>query len=130
MGLITEGLDVLKLVNKAQNFELYEQIAKWIDKVAELQKQNEELTAERNRLRDEIVFKGVLERIEGHTFVQGDDEEICPRCAEVESILVHLQAMSSKTMPGVKSTCPNCKTAYLDNKPRNRAHFVQRNSSQ
>ncbi len=81
MGVISEGVDILKLVNKAQNADLYKQLGEWIDKVIELQKENEELRVERNQLREQVRFKAVLERINGHTFVQGGDEEICPSCA-------------------------------------------------
>ena len=121
MGLISEGVDLLKLANKAQNADLYKQLGEWIDKVNELQKQNEELTAERNQLRDQLRFKGDLERIDGHTFLKGDEEEICPSCAAVSMRAVHLEPMHNTKPPYQKATCPACKTPYLHNVPVKRA---------
>jgi hypothetical protein len=107
MGIISEGVDLLKLANKAQNADLYKQLGEWIDKVNELQKQNEELTAERNQLREQVRFKGVVERINGYTFAQGDDEEICPRCAEVDRRAIHLMVL--RIAPGAtRLACPAC----------------------
>jgi hypothetical protein len=120
MGVISEGVDLLKLVNKAQNADLYKELGEWIDKVTELQKENEELRTERNQLREQVRFKAVLERVNGHTFVQGDNEEICPSCAAVESRLVYLQRLPSKRPPGVKATCPACKFEMDQNIPYNR----------
>jgi hypothetical protein len=120
MGLIGEGVDILKLVNKAQNADLYMQLGQWIDKVLDLQRQNDELTTERNQLREQVRFNGVLERVDGHTFVQGDDEEICPRCAEVKSIAVHLIPQRSKHPPFQRAGCPECKIELQHNVPMTR----------
>jgi hypothetical protein len=125
MGLIGEGWDILKLVNKAQNAELYKELGEWIDKVVELQKQNEELTSQRNQLREQVRFKGVLERINGHIFIQGDDEEICPRCAEVDMRPVHLLRLHSQRPPFVKATCPACGLAMDHNVPFSRERALQ-----
>lgn len=125
MGLIGEGVDILKLVNKAQNADLYKQLGEWIDKVLDLQRQNEELTAERNQLREQVRFKGVLERVAGHTFVQGDDEEICPRCAEVKAIPVHLIPQHSKLLPFQKAACPECKIEFHHSVPMKRTELLR-----
>ena len=83
MSLIGEGMELLGLFDKAKNADLYKQLGDWIDKVRVLQIENEHLLTERKELKEQLRFKGVLERINGHTFVQGDDEEICPSCAAV-----------------------------------------------
>ncbi len=120
MGLIGEGMDLLKLANKAQNADLYRELVGWVDKVGELQKQNEELTTERNQLRDQVRFKGVMERINGHVFVQGDDEEICPRCAEVERLPVHLVSLLTERR-GMRTSCPSCRLELPSRYPRKKS---------
>lgn len=120
MSLFGEGIEMLKLVDQGRNAVLWHQLGQWIDKVSELQKRNEELVTENATLREEVRFKGVLERIDGHTFVQGDDEEICSRCAEVDKRLVHLLALHSSKPPYQKATCPSCKTEMLHAIPRKR----------
>ncbi|MFZ0395412.1 MAG: hypothetical protein WCF17_01645 [Terracidiphilus sp.] len=128
MSLIGEGIEIMKMVDKARNVDLYRQLGEWIDKVLDLQRTNDELTTERNALRDQLRFKGVLERIGGHTFAQGDNEEICPRCAEANSIPIHLIAHHSQRAPFQKAFCPECKTEFQHNIPYNR-ELALRNSS-
>lgn len=107
MGVVSEGVDILKLVNKVQNADLYRELAGWIDKVTDLRQENEKLREERDALRDQLRFKGTIERINGYTFVEGDDEEICPRCAEVDRRAVHLMTMRVPQI-GAHLCCPQC----------------------
>ena len=120
MSLIGDGLELLGLIDKARNADLYKQLGDWIDKVRILQIENDRLLTEQRELKEQLRFKGVLERINGHTFVQGDDEEICPRCAESELKPVHLVPMHSKHAPFQKAACPDCKIEYFHNIPYNR----------
>jgi hypothetical protein len=120
MSLIGEGMELMKLLDKAKNADLYKQLGEWIDKVLDLQKRSDELTFERNSLREQLLFKRTLERINGHTFIQGEDEEICPSCAAVELRPVYLQRLRSKHPPYVKATCPACKFEMDHNVPYTR----------
>ena len=120
MGLVSEGVDLLKLANKVQNVDLYKQLAEWVDKVTELQKENETLREERDKLSGQLRFKGALERINGHVFVEDDDDEICPRCAESELVPIHLLPHHSKHAPFQKAWCPKCQTEFHHNVPYSR----------
>jgi hypothetical protein len=44
VGVIGEGVDLLKLVDKGVNADLYKQLGEWIDKVGNLQREVEELS--------------------------------------------------------------------------------------
>ena len=120
MGIISEGVDLLKLVNKAQNVDLYIQLGNWIDKVADLQQEKEQLKTERDDLREKLRVKAALERIKGHVFIEGDDEEICPRCAEVDLRIVHLMSITPQKGGWPKATGPHCKTPTLNARPATR----------
>jgi phage FluMu protein Com len=120
MSLFGDGLELLKLVDKGHNAPLYSQLGEWIDKVAALQQEIEALTAENAALREEIRFKGTLVRVDGHTFINGDDEEICPRCAEANSKAIHLISQHSQRPPYQKAACPECKVEFLHNRPARR----------
>jgi hypothetical protein len=61
-------------------------------------------------LADQLRFKGKVEYIAGHTFVEGLDQEICARCADIDHKAVRLQDMNIDGR-GMKATCPQCKTA-------------------
>lgn len=126
MSLIGEGIELLKLLDKAKNAELYKQLGEWIDRVVDLQKTNNDLTAERNKFREELRFKSIIERLEGHAFVQGDDEEICPRCAEATSKPIHLIGHHSQRPPFQKAFCPECKTEFQHNIPYTRQMLATR----
>jgi hypothetical protein len=121
MSIIGEGLEILGLIDKAKNADVYRQLGDYIDKVREQQVENDKLHTEIRQLKEELRFKASIERIDGHTFVQGDDEEICPSCAAVNNRPVHLEPMRSDRPPYQKATCPACKTPYLHNVPVKRA---------
>jgi hypothetical protein len=120
MSLFGDGLELLKLVDKGHNAPLYSQLGEWIDKVAALQQRIETLEAENAAIREQIQFKGILLRISGHTFVEGDNEEVCPRCAEADSKAIHLIPQHSKIPPYQKASCPECKIEFFHNQPVNR----------
>ena len=121
MSLIGDGIEIMNLIDKAKNAELFKQLGEWIDKVLVLQRRNDELTTECNALKEQLRFKGLIERINGHVFLEGDDEEICPRCAEADRKLIHLLRTPSKRLPGVKAGCPACKLEMNHNIPYSRA---------
>jgi len=124
MSLIGEGLQLLGLLDKARNAELYKQLGDWIEKVRILQIENDRLLTEQRELKEQLRFKGVIERIKGHTFVQGDDEEICPRCAEVDVRLVHIVPRVSQKAGWPVAACPQCRTAMTYADPLNRAQAM------
>lgn len=119
MGLIGEGIDLLKLVDKARNADLYKQLGEWIDRVGELQKRNSALEAELVELKGRLNFMRAAERISGHTFVEGDDEEVCSRCAEVDRRGVHLIS-GMVAGHGRWSICPQCKAPGKSSRPATR----------
>jgi hypothetical protein len=108
MSLISDGLELFGLFDKAKNADLYKQLGDYIDKVREQQIENDRLHAQVRDLNEQLRFKGSIERIDGHVFVQGDEEEICPRCAEVDRRPVHLMQLLTKPT-GLRVTCPGCR---------------------
>lgn len=108
MSLIGDGLELLGLLDKARNADLYKQLGDYIDKVREQQIENEKLHTEVRELKEQLRFKGTIERINGHVFVQGDDEEICPRCAESDNKPVHLMRLMNTKSGAVRTRCPQC----------------------
>jgi phage FluMu protein Com len=124
MSLIGEGMELLGLFDKAKNADIYKQLGDWIEKVRVLQIENDRLLGALKETKDQLRFKGILERIKGRTFVQGDDEQICPRCAEVDKLPVHLMVLPYPKPPYFRATCPACKGITEDNRPLKR-HELQ-----
>jgi len=110
VGVMGEGLELLKLVDKGVNADLYKQLGEWIEKVRSLQKDVDDLTAKNLQLEERLRFKGKVQKIGGHTYVEGDDEEMCSRRVAVDFLAVPLLDMDIDGR-GRKATCPQCKTA-------------------
>lgn len=110
MGIIGEGLEILGLIDKAKNADVYRQLGDYIDKVRAQQIENDKLNDEIRELKEKLKFKGSFERLNGHVFMQGDDEEVCQRCAEVDYRPVHLIIRYGSWRE--ESACPQCKTEY------------------
>lgn len=129
MSLIGDGLELLGLLDKARNAELYKQLGDYIDKVRILQIENERLQTEQRELTEQLRFKGVLERINGHTFVQGEDEEICPRCATVDKRPIHIMHILNPKSGAARAACPQCRLEMLYHYPKTRAEALKKNLS-
>ena len=79
MGVVGDGVDLLRLVDKGAHADLYKQLGEWIDKVADLQKEKDELQSKNRRLEEQLVFKGSFRQTGTHSYVEGQEEEICSR---------------------------------------------------
>jgi hypothetical protein len=116
MGVISEGVELLNLVDKAKNAELYKQLGEWVSRVEHVKKERDDLAARVLDLSEQLRFKGDVEYIAGHTFARGCDEEICSRCADVDHKPVRLRDMNINGR-GMTATCPECKTSVGNSRP-------------
>ncbi|WP_047490381.1 hypothetical protein [Terriglobus sp. TAA 43] len=117
MGLIGDGVELMKLVNVGVNADLYEKLAKYVERSQELQAKLEDLESEVATLKEKLKFKGTVIRRGGVTYVEGDDDPVCSHCAEVDNLPVHVTQQHTKDF-GVKAICPRCK-----NQGRNISRF-------
>jgi hypothetical protein len=60
VSLFGDGSELLKLADKGHNASLYSELGKWIDKVGDLQRRNDELSIEAATLREHSVSKARL----------------------------------------------------------------------
>lgn len=123
MSVIGEGIELLNLVDKAKNADLYKQLGEYITKTEQLQKDKDGLALKVLELSDQLRFKGKVEYIAECAFVEGVDQEICPTCADTEHKPVRLQDMNIDGK-GMKATCPKCKTTMGNRRPMTRQHAV------
>jgi hypothetical protein len=86
------------------------------ERIEALQQENSSLAAENAVLHDKINVKDSVQRIHGRTYINGNDEEICSRCADVDFRAVRLLDMNIDGR-GLKATCPHCKTARGNGPP-------------
>jgi len=123
MGMISEGLEVMKLANVAANADLYEKLAKYVEKAQELQAKVESLEGLNKELQERLRFKGKIVRVWQCTYVDGDEEPICQRCAEVDGIPVHFIESKVGNL-GDRFFCPQCKTKSGHQVPRLKAEHL------
>src|ERR1700758_495225 len=90
MGFVGDGLEVLKLANVAANAELYEKLAKYVDEAQQLKAKLEELEGSNKALQEQLRYKGAFVRRAGWVYIEGDEEPLCSRCADVDRQPVHL----------------------------------------
>jgi hypothetical protein len=107
MGIISDGLEIMKLVNMGASADVHERLGKFVDKAQELQAKVEALEETNKQLRDQLRFRGSLVRVNSTLFAEGDDEPLCSRCAEVDKKLVHIQIVGRMC-----ACCPECETSY------------------
>ena len=77
-------------------------------KMAALQQDNTALVAENAQLREQLRLRETIKRINQHTYIDGDDAEMCARCLAAQSLAIPLQDMNLDGR-GMKATCPQCK---------------------
>lgn len=114
MGIIGEGKDLLNLINKGVNRELYEKLSEYLDKVMSLQLERgelqESLRAAKSRvaeLEELVRFKGKLTRVHHSLKVAGENRFICILHWEKEN-----QAISLLDYGDFRWYCPACKAIY------------------
>jgi hypothetical protein len=109
VSVISDGFEVAKLINKGMNVEAYEKMGKFIDEIQDLYAQREMLQEENKELKRQLEFGGKFVRISRCTYVEGDNEPVCSRCAEVDRKPVHLTQQMTPKM-GPQYVCPECKS--------------------
>lgn len=108
MGMIGDGVEIMKLVNIGANADLYGKLAKYVDEAQELKAKVEKLEEANKQLREQLRFKGTVVRVGGCVYVEGDDEPICSRCADVDNRPVHIAVQRHEKFRFL-AMCPQCK---------------------
>jgi len=93
--------------------------------------ENRSLAATMEQFETNLKLKNSVVRIHGHSYVEGDNEEICSRCAEVDFRIVHLLDMNIDGR-GMRATCPQCKSPRGNGPPipRERAEEAAKRKAQ
>lgn len=111
MSVISDGLELLKLVNKGAHADLYGRLGKLIEEARDLYSQREDLEQQNRLLLEQLRFKGAFIRVGGNVYIDGDDEALCSRCADVDCRPVHV--IEQDVPPrGITPVCPQCKAQH------------------
>lgn len=96
-------------------------------KLDALQSEINTLAADNFQMKEKLRIKERIHRFNGHTYIDGDDAEMCANCLAVESLPVPLQDMNLDGT-GRKATCPHCRMPRGNGPPipRKRAEETDR----
>ena len=121
MGLYEGIKDVLSIVNKVDNIDLYKKLldlqAESLEMSSTLQEKEKNITALEKKLeelQEALKIKSEIVRHANLYFNKDDDGEpvgyaYCPRCYEVDHVLVHI---AQNPLIKSASVCPQCKSTY------------------
>jgi hypothetical protein len=118
MGIVQDSLEVVKLAAKFANPELIERVTVLNEQVLELSGKNVEFQQEVFRLEKELqsaIAKlkliGDTERREGYIYLKTEPDPCCPRCFDVDRMLVRIIKTRIPNF-GFKFVCPECETVF------------------
>jgi hypothetical protein len=125
MGMVENFKDVISIVQKLDNIELYRKIldlqAEALRLSGDLITKDQELRSKERRITEleELTRFQATVVIADNGFYFDRDQSgrpmghpYCPKCWEVNRVPVHIHQMGSSVVERNKSVCPNCKSTY------------------
>jgi hypothetical protein len=110
MGIVGDGLEIMKLLNMGANADVHEKLGKFIDRANDLQAKVEQLEQTNKELTEKLRIKDGLYQIWGVLFMEGDPYPLCSKCYEVEKKLVHVELPEDRDYANPR--CQNCSTYH------------------
>lgn len=117
MGLYEGIKDVARVVQKADNIELYKQLVELSAQALDLQNQVSELITENKKLKEQKDISNRIERHkEAYITLKDDDEHIlyCSHCWDSKRILVQCDCNNRIG----QMFCPECKEHFVYDYPK------------
>ena len=113
MGLYDGIKDVAKVLQKADNVDLYKQLLDLGAQALELQNEAGKLQTENTSLKKELEIKDDIVRYEEYLFVTRESDEAkikyCSRCWDAERKLIQVDCYYDAG----RFKCPHCETAAV-----------------
>src|SRR5712691_6333898 len=118
MGILQDSLEVVKLAGRIANPELVARVTALNEQVLELSTKNVDLQQETARLEIELRHAnaklsiiGEVERREGYIYLKTEPDPCCPRCFDVDRVLVRIVKTRIQNF-GFSFVCPECKNNF------------------
>lgn len=114
MTIIDNAKEVVSLVKKVGDIELYRKIVELEGEVIELTREKRELGDELEKVRssgsviDELVFDSPFYG------TREGDELYCARCVEADQKAIHLAKEAESRQRRRVYTCPECKSQFVE----------------
>ena len=120
MNIIDNIKSVAKIIQKADNIELYQKILDVQAEALEVVEENNKLREENGKLKEKLEIKKKLKYKDNAYWIESTDkkegekdEPFCSRCWDVDKNLVRLHPCGNPAF----YNCPNCKSGSIKVKP-------------
>jgi hypothetical protein len=110
MGAIENIKEIADLVKKLGDIDLYRKIIELEQEIFDLSRKNLKYKEDIDELKGLLSIKQTIKFSKPFYFIEGDQQPYCPKCWEVEKVLVHL---TDTTDPNYHH-CPNCDKTFGD----------------
>jgi len=108
MGVVDSVKEVVELVRKIDNVELYRKILDLQSEINELTRENMTLEQDVEKLKKALAFQDKLTFKAPFWFAEGDPVPFCPRCWEADKEAIHVVVARD----GIACKCPECERGF------------------
>ena len=105
MSIITDTKEIVDLVKKLGEVELYRKIVNLEEEIYQLSRENRDCRERVDELETALAFQGELTFRAPMYYAIGDDVPYCPNCWEGDDRAIHMILW-----PSGDYHCPQCKT--------------------
>ncbi len=121
MSIIDDVQEIVELVDKSRQVELYKKIVALELKILELERERRKAEALTNDLQEKLQFRQTLAFQNSVYYVEGDTIPYCPNCWEGAQKAIHLTVIRSSEDGRVY--CQICKANYYLKEKPPKAYF-------
>jgi hypothetical protein len=115
MSVIDNAKEIVALVKKLDDIELYRKIVELEGEIIELTRAKREAELQVEHLQETLKTQEQMRFMRPFYYMGQDPVPFCPQCWETKKITVHLQGPVHVTA-GLRYDCRNCKSMFIDNR--------------
>ena len=117
MSIIDNAKEVVEIIRKLDNRDLYRKILDLQGEIIDLTHENRSL-AEKNRdLKEKLSLSKRMTFKKPFYYQKDDPVPFCPRCWEAKELPIHLIEFDRPDAETTVYKCPNCDKRYRDKHP-------------
>jgi hypothetical protein len=111
MSIVTDTKEIVSIIQKLGNMELYQKILDLQSEILEITEENNSLKRELTQAKEQLEIKEKMIFKKPFWYMDGDNTPFCPHCWENERKTIHLIG-PTVTSFGPNYDCPHCKQNY------------------
>jgi hypothetical protein len=113
MSVIDNAKEIVALIKKLDDIELYRRIVELEGEIIELTRAKRETELQVEHLQETLKTQEQMRFMKPFYYMGRDPVPFCPQCWEANKITVHLQGPIRVTA-GPRYDCHNCKSTFID----------------